>query len=113
MSLLVTCAVGLILKSTAKRYVTAGAQRSQRKMRLLRPHMHTSRGAYVSFVQFSALPASQRCACAGHVTAEAQCSQRKIRYAANGAAMLRPYGHLRVAYHASVSSVLVNCWSNI
>jgi hypothetical protein len=33
MSLLVTCAVGLILKSTAKRYVTAGAQRSQRKMR--------------------------------------------------------------------------------
>ena len=112
MSLLVTCAVGLILKSTAKRYVTAGAQRSQRKMRC-RVLTRMRRGAYVSFLQFSALPASQRCACAGHVTAEAQCSQRKMRYAANGAAMPRPYGHLRVAYHASVSSVLVNCWSNI
>jgi len=33
MSLLVLCAVGLILRSTAKRYVTAETQRSQRKMR--------------------------------------------------------------------------------
>ena len=33
-------------------------------------------------MQFSALPASQRCACAGHVTAEAQCSQRKMLYCA-------------------------------
>ncbi len=32
MSLLVLCAVGLILKSTAKRYVTAEAPRSPRKM---------------------------------------------------------------------------------
>ena len=112
MFLLVLCAVGLILKSTAKRYVTAGAQRSQRKMhyRVLTRMRH---GAYVSFVQFSVLPASQRRACAGHVTAGAQCSQRKMHYAANGAASLRPYGHLRVAYHASVSSVLVNCWNNI
>ena len=61
---------------------------------------------YVSFLQFSALPASQRRAFAAK-------SCLKLILAAKDAASPRPYGHLRVAYHASVSSVLVNCWSNI
>jgi hypothetical protein len=61
MSLLVIYAVGLMLKSTAKRYITAEAQRSQRKMRyrVLKRRCHC---AYISFLKFSAPPASQRCA---------------------------------------------------
>ncbi len=104
MSLLVI-AVGLILESTAKRHVTAEAQRSQRKMRY-RVLTRMRHGASISFVQFSAPPASQRCACAAK-------SCLKLILAAKDAASPRPYGYLKVAYHASVSSVLVNCWSNI
>jgi hypothetical protein len=66
MSLLVLCAVGLILRSTAKRYVTAETQRSPRKMLyrvLTRPG--------VSAVRFCR-------AC----PAEAQRSPRKMLYCA-------------------------------